>query len=91
MPLQITSYSQNSLSIGSTAAQTSALECGKYALWANADCYIKTNSTANDVTTSTGFLLHANQIPEPFFIEEDHKIGAITGGESGTLYYHRVG
>jgi len=77
MDLQITGFSQNSLSISSAAAQTSALENGRY-------------STANDVTTSTGFLLYANQMPDRFLIEAGHKIGAITSGSVGTLYYHRV-
>lgn len=90
--LQITGFSQASLSISSTGAQIiGTLERGYYAIYSNVDCYIKTNITASDVTTSTGFLLYANQMPNPFLIEAGHKIGAITTGATGTLYYHRVG
>lgn len=88
--LQITGFSQSSLSISSTGEHTSALERGYYVIWSNVDCYIKTNTAASDVTTSTGLLLYANQMPGPFLIEPNHKIGAITSGAAGTLYYHRV-
>lgn len=90
LPLQLTNFSQGSLSISSVAAQTGALTRGYYAIWTTTNCYIKTNTTANDVTTSSGFIVYAGQIPNEILIEEGHKIGAITSGATGTLSYHRI-
>lgn len=91
LPLQITSFAQGSLSISGVAAQTGALTRGYYAIWTTVNCYIKTNVTANDVTTASGFILYAGQIPDALLIEDGHKIGAITSGATGTLSYHRIG
>ena len=81
---------QGSLSVSSSAAQTPAFsKAGYYDLWSDVDTYIKINTTANDVTTSTGYLLFANTLLANVAIQVGDKIGGITSG-SGTLRYHKV-
>lgn len=88
-PISISGFSQASLSISGIAAQSAALTGGVYDVWSTVDCYIKINATANDVTTSTGYLLRANNTV-PMQVPDQEKIGAITSGAAGTLTYHRV-
>jgi hypothetical protein len=89
-PVQIEGYSQGTVSISGTGAQSAALEIGQYDLWSDVDCWIKiAEGTASDVTSSTGYLLRANNTIT-FDIRDQRKIGAIAGG-AGTLRYHKVG
>lgn len=69
------------------AAQTGALDGGLYDIWCDVDVYIKVATTANDVTTSTGYLLRANNTI-PLVVGDGEKIGAI--GAVGTLKLHKV-
>jgi hypothetical protein len=81
--------SQGQLSVSGTAAQTSAFTVpGMYDVWCDVDVYLKIDTTANDVTTSSGYLLRANNTV-PFKIDDGDKLGAITAS-SGTLRFHKV-
>jgi hypothetical protein len=73
---------QGQLATSTSGAHTAALTEGIYDIWATAD-------SASDVTTSTGYLLRANQTI-PFFVTQGNKIGAILASGSDTLRYHRV-
>jgi hypothetical protein len=79
------------LAISTIAAQTADLgtQDGIYDLWSDVDCYVKIAVTANDVTTSTGYLLRANNTLA-FFVNSGRKIGAITASGTGNLYFHRT-
>ena len=78
------------LSISAVGAQTAALPIGVYDLWSDVDCWIKIHQTlASDVTSSTGYLLRANNTVA-FNVRDQRVIGAIAGG-AGTLRYHKVG
>lgn len=82
--------SQGALSVSTSAAQTSAFSvAGYYDFWSDVDVYIKINTTANDVTSGTGYLLYANTLLANVAIQVGDKIGAIAGG-AGTLRYHKV-
>lgn len=82
--------SQASVSFSTTAAQSVILTPGVYAVWSDADCYIKTHpTTANDVTTTTGFPIKANSAVMPVRLVKPCKIGAVGAG-SGNLYYHQI-
>lgn len=76
------------LSVSGTAAQTAALTEGFYDVWSTVDTYIKTATTANDVTTSTGYLLRAGNTIT-ISVSDGEKIGAISG-VTGTLSFHQV-
>ena len=76
------------LSVSGTAAQTAALNGGLYDIWCDVDVYLKVATTANDVTTSTGYLLRANNTIALLLPNDLEKIGAIGG--VGTLRYHKV-
>lgn len=90
MGIVLQGNAQAALSISGSAAQTSAFtEAGYYDIWADVDVYVKIAPTANDVTTSTGYLITANTVVPNFMILKDDKIGAIAGG-AGTLRYHKV-
>jgi len=79
---------ETDLSVSAVASQTAALAAGIYHVTSTVDCYIKVSTTANDVTTNTGYLLLAyNTVP--FRIPDRHKIGAISA-VSGTIYIHQV-
>lgn len=89
--INIRDTAQSQLALSTTAAQTAAIETpGIYDLWCDVNCYVKINSTANDVTTSTGYLLLANNVV-PFTIGKGDKIGAIVAAGTGTLSYQKVG
>ena len=77
-----------SLATSGTAAQTAALDGGLYDVWCDVDVYLKVATTANDVTTSTGYLLRANNTIALLIPQDLEKIGAIGG--VGTLRYHKV-
>ncbi len=82
--------SQGQLSVSGTAAQTSAFASGGYYdLWCDVDVYIKVAATANDVTTSTGYLLRANNTLALVMIGKNSKLGGVALS-SGTLRYHKV-
>lgn len=87
--IALSGNAQGSISISGTAAQSSALTGGIYDVGSTVDCYVKVNATANNVTTSTGYLLRANNTI-PLIVPDQEKIGAITSGATGTLTYHRV-
>lgn len=85
----LSGFSQTTVSLSTSAAQSAALTAGIYDVWCDVDCYIKVAATANDVTTSTGYLLRAgNTIP--LIIPDQQKIGGIVSSGTGTLTYHRV-
>jgi len=89
--IDIFGQAQASFPYTGTAAQSSAIgRTGIYDIWSDQDCYIKVATTADDVTTSTGYLLRANNTIT-MLVRETHKIGAIRSSASGTLYYHKVG
>ncbi len=87
--LDIEGFAAAQLVTSSSAAQTAALAEGEYELWSSQDTYIKVAPTANDVTTTTGYLLRSNNTIS-VAIRAGSKIGAIAAG-AGTLSYHRVG
>lgn len=70
------------------AAQTAAIDGGLYDLWCDASVYVKIAAIANDVTTSSGYLLRANTTIRVMIPDDSLKIGAI--GAIGTLSYHKV-
>lgn len=79
-----------SLAVSNIGAQTAALDGGLYDIWCDVDVFLKVATTASDVTTSTGYLLRANNTV-PLLIPQDlEKIGAITSAATGTLRYHKV-
>jgi len=88
-------YSQVNFAISGAVAQSSALTVDTlsgaaiYDVWTTTDCYIKIATTANDVTTATGYLLRSGNTL-PFIVPTGSKIGAITSGTAGTLSFHRV-
>lgn len=88
--VDIYGYARVDVSTSTTAAQSAALEEGIYDIWAGVDTYIKVHTTANDVTTSNGYLLRANNTM-PIYVRGNHKIGGILASGTGTLSYHRVG
>lgn len=71
-----------------TAYQTTALDGGSYDIWCDVSVYVKVATTANDVTTTSGYLLRANNTVGPVIIGDGEKIGAI--GAVGTLSFHKV-
>lgn len=73
------------------AAQSSALAEGVYDVWCDQDCYIKIAPTANDVTTSSGYLVLKNLSPLPFVVRANSKIGAIKKTSAGNLYFQQIG
>ena len=87
--VDIENDSQGQVSTSTTGAQSAVLSEGIYDIWVAVDTYIKIASTASDVTTSTGYLLRANQTI-PFFVSTGNRIGAILAASTDTLRYHRV-
>lgn len=70
------------------SAQTAALPGGLYDIWSDVDIYIMVAADASTVTTSTGYLLRANNTVPLLLPQDGEKIGAI--GAVGTLRYHKV-
>lgn len=90
MGMVLSGNSQGTLAVSAVAAQTSAIANeGYYDIWSDVDTYVKIGETANDVTTSTGYLLRADTTIPNVVIKRMDKIGAISSG-SGTLRYHKV-
>lgn len=87
--ISLSGFSQVTVSLSTAAAQSAALTDGIYDVWCDVDCYIKVAATANDVTTSTGYLLRANNTI-PVIVPDQEKIGGIVASGTGTLTYHRV-
>ena len=82
--------SQGQLSVSGTAAQTSAFtDGGYYDLWCDVDVYIKVGETANDVTTSSGYLVRSGATVPNVLIKKNNKLGGISTS-SGTLRFHKV-
>ena len=88
--IDLEGYAQGSVSSATNAAQSAALNEGVYDLWCDQDSYIKIATTANDVTSSTGYLLRANNTIT-CVVRTNSKIGAIMSATAGTLKYHQVG
>lgn len=62
------------------------LEAGEYAVWAAADTYIKVAETADDVTSTSGYLVKGGASPIFIRIGRDgYRIGATTAA-----FAHRV-
>lgn len=87
--VSLSGYAQGTVSLSAVAAQSAALSGGIYDVWSDVDCYIKVATTANNVTTSTGYLLRANNTI-PLIIPDQEKIGGIVASGTGALSYHRV-
>lgn len=87
--ISLSGNAQGTVSLSTTAAQSAALTGGVYDVWSDVDCYIKVAATANDVTTSTGYLLRANNTI-PIIVPDQEKLGGIVASGTGTLSYHRV-
>lgn len=87
--VSLSGYSQGTVSLSTVAAQSAALTGGVYDIWSDVDCYIKIAATANDVTTSTGYLLRANNTI-PIIVPDQEKLGGIVASGTGTLTFHRV-
>jgi len=83
-------YAQATLSSATSAAQTAALIEGVYDVWCDQDTYIKIGTTANDVTSGTGYLLRQNNTITAL-IRQNSKLGAIMSTATGTVVYHKVG
>lgn len=88
--VDIAGRAQATLSVSGTAAQTAALAQGVYDVWCDAEVFIKVGETADDVTTSTGYVIQAGNVV-PIWVPASNKLGAITAGAAATLRYHRVG
>ena len=89
--IDLVGFSQAQLSVSGTGAQTAALAAGEYDVWCDeADVYMKLATTADDVTTSTGYKLFSGNVVPIRVPSGGYKLGAITAGASGTLRYHRV-
>lgn len=89
--INLSGNAQATLSVSTTAADTAALPGGLYDLWCDVDVYIKVASAADDVTTSTGYLLRANTTLPNVYIPNAEVIGGILASGTGTLSYHKVG
>ena len=89
--LELAGYAKVSLAVSGTAAQTSVLGVGVYAVWCpTLDVHIKVAETADDVQTSDGFTVFAGNMVA-VGVPIGGRIGAITDGGSGTLYVFRIG
>jgi hypothetical protein len=88
-PVYLAGNAQIPLSISASAAQTAALSEGLYDVWTTTDCCVKVATTANDVTTSTGYIIYAGAIIT-LVVPDQYKIGAITSSASGTFSAHKV-
>ena len=88
--IDIEGFAQGTVSSATNAAQSAALNEGVYDIWCDQNSFIKVATTANDVTTATGYLLRANNTIS-LVVRENSKIGAIMSTVAGTLSYHKVG
>lgn len=83
---------ETDVSFSGTAAQSAALSPGGpgglYDIVSDIDCFIKVATTADDVTTTTGYPLSAN-VMLPIWIPNGYKIGVISSSASGTLQIHQ--
>lgn len=80
---------QGQVNTSTTGAHSAALQEGVYDVWAGVDTYIKVATSASDVTTSTGYLLRANQTI-PVWVSDGNKLGGVLAAGTDTLRYHRV-
>lgn len=80
---------ETDVTISAVAAQSAALAEGIYHITSTVDCYIKIATTANDVTTSTGYYLIAYNTVA-FLVPDQYKVGVIAAS-GGTLTIHKVG
>lgn len=91
LAIHITGFSQQTLALNSSGADTSALAAGLYDITCSSDCFIKVHATnAADVTTSTGYPLKANTIIT-VYIPDQHVLGGVVASGTPNLVYHRVG
>lgn len=87
--ISLSGNAKGTVSLSTTADQSAALTGGVYDVWSDVDCYIKVAATANNVTTSTGYLLRANNTI-PIIVPDQEKLGGIVASGTGTLSYHLV-
>lgn len=89
--VEIHSTDAASLSISSSAAQTSALTAGGvYDLLSDIECFVRIDpSTGGSVTTGNGYRLLAGNCVS-FRVVSGDKIAAITSSASGSLRYQRT-
>jgi len=87
--LNLSGNARVDVSLTTSAAQSAALAVGRYAVSTSADCFIKVNATANDVTTANGYPLKANTV-EFLNVPSNEKIGGIVATGTATLSYHKV-
>lgn len=88
--LNLAGNARADLALTTSAAQTaSVLTAGRYAVSTSADCFIKVNATASDVTTANGYPLKANTV-EFLNFSGSEKLGGIVATGTATLSYHKV-
>ena len=80
----------STLSVSSTSASKQILENGIHDLWCATDVFIRIGGSVAAVTTTTGYLLRANNTV-PFAISKGDYIVAITASASDTLYHIKTG
>lgn len=89
--ISLVGFSQGTLSVSSTGAQTASLDAGLYDVWCDeADVYVQVDTTASDVTTSTGYKIAQGNVVTLYIPSDGYKLGGVTVSVSGTLRYHRV-
>ena len=87
--LRIKGSTQQTVTLGTTAAQSAVQTEGIYAVDSDVACFIKVHPTADDVTTATGFPLYANNQLK-FWFDAGDKLGGVVASGSGTLRFHKV-
>jgi hypothetical protein len=84
---------QTRLSLSATAATPVQFSAGNYSIQSDTDCFVflrSTSALADDVTTTTGFPLMANN-QLTIIIPKDYYVSAITSSAAGTLILHSIG
>lgn len=88
-PIDIEGWSARQVAVSGQATQTGRLREGVFDVWCDVACFIKVGEEASDVTASSGYPILANNVVS-VFVRRGRRIGAITGGSSGTFSFHRV-
>lgn len=84
---------QARFSLSSTAATPQQFSAGIYSVQSDVDCFVflrSTSALADDVTTTTGFPLMANN-QVSVIIPASYYVSAITASATGTLIVHPIG
>ncbi len=88
--LRLIENQQISFSVSGTPQQSDQLPFGGYDVWCDeTDIYIKVATTADDVTTSTGYKVNRGNVV-PVLINANYRLGVVTSGASGTVRLHRT-